>query len=116
MKKSKRPWGNYTVITEDINFKLKIIEVDPGERLSYQFHNKRSEVWTIIEGRGEVIIDGKIMEMKYGDSIKIKKKSKHRISNNSDSILKFVEVQTGTYFGEDDIVRFEDIYGRKDFH
>tara|TARA_A100001015_G_C14984603_1_gene710966 strand:- start:1107 stop:1451 length:345 start_codon:yes stop_codon:yes gene_type:complete len=112
MKKSKRPWGNYTVILEDTNFKLKLIEVEPGERLSYQFHNKRSEVWTIIEGMGEVIIDGDKINMKYGDSIKIKKNSKHRISNNSDNKLKFIEVQTGTYFGEDDIVRIEDDYNR----
>ena len=59
MEESNRPWGKYTVIKDESNFKLKIIEVNPGQRLSYQFHNKRSEVWTIVEGSGEVVIDGK---------------------------------------------------------
>ena len=59
MEESNRPWGKYTVIKDESNFKLKIIEVNPGQRLSYQYHNKRSEVWTIVEGSGEVIIDGK---------------------------------------------------------
>ena len=59
MEKSRRPWGKYTVIKEESNFKLKMIEVNPGQRLSYQYHNKRSEVWTIVEGKGEVTIDDK---------------------------------------------------------
>ena len=112
MEESNRPWGKYTVIKDESNFKLKIIEVNPGQRLSYQYHNKRSEVWTIVEGNGEVVIDGKKNSLKYGDCIKIDKKSKHRIYNNSDAILKFIEVQTGSYFGEDDIVRIDDDYNR----
>tara|TARA_Y100001935_G_scaffold253834_1_gene261162 strand:+ start:51 stop:392 length:342 start_codon:yes stop_codon:yes gene_type:complete len=112
MEESNRPWGKYTVIKDESNFKLKIIEVNPGQRLSYQYHNKRSEVWTIVEGNGEVIIDGKKNSLKYGDCIKIDKTSKHRIHNNSDAILKFIEVQTGSYFGEDDIVRIDDDYNR----
>ena len=112
MEKSKRPWGKYTVIKEESNFKLKMIEVNPGQRLSYQYHNKRSEVWTIVEGKGEVTIDDKKIFLEYGDSIKIDTKSKHRIFNSSDSILKFIEVQTGSYFGEDDIVRIDDDYKR----
>ena len=112
MEESNRPWGKYTVIKDESNFKLKIIEVNPGQRLSYQYHNKRSEVWTIVEGNGEVVIDGKKNSLKYGDCIKIDKKSKHRIFNNSDTILKFIEVQTGSYFGEDDIVRIDDDYNR----
>lgn len=112
MEESNRPWGKYTVIKDESNFKLKIIEVNPRQRLSYQYHNKRSEVWTIVEGSGEVVIDGKKNSLKYGDCIKIDKKSKHRIFNNSDTILKFIEVQTGSYFGEDDIVRIDDDYNR----
>lgn len=112
MEESNRPWGKYTVIKDESNFKLKIIEVNPGQRLSYQYNNKRSEVWTINEGSGEVIIDGKKNILNYGDCIKIDKKSKHRIYNNSDAILKFIEVQTGSYFGEDDIVRIDDDYNR----
>ena len=75
MEESNRPWGKYTVIKDESNFKLKIIEVNPGQRLSYQYHNKRSEVWTIVEGNGEVIIDGKKNSLKYGDCIKIDKTS-----------------------------------------
>ena len=109
---SKRPWGKYSVLINDFKFKLKIIEVNPGHRLSYQFHNKRSEVWVVVNGSCEVTIDGEIKNLKYGDSISIYKKSKHRIYNNSKNILQFVEVQTGSYFGEDDIVRIEDDYNR----
>ncbi len=108
----ERPWGRFIVIDEHSSYKLKRIEVNPGHRLSYQFHEKRSEVWTIVEGSGEMNIDGEKKSIHYGECIQINKKSKHRISNNSDSILIFIEVQTGTYFGEDDIVRIEDDYSR----
>ena len=108
----ERPWGKYIVITDESNYKLKKIEVNPGHRLSYQYHNKRSEVWTIVKGYGEVIIDGQIEEVNYGDCIKIDVGAKHRIKNTSDSTLVFIEVQTGSYFGEDDIVRIEDDYNR----
>ena len=107
-----KPWGHYEVLLDEEYCKVKIICVKPKQRLSYQYHNKRSEVWAIVEGKGEIIIDGKKNILKYGDCIKIDKKSKHRIYNNSDSILKFIEVQTGTYFGEDDIERIEDDFGR----
>tara|TARA_B100000579_G_C22145472_1_gene538485 strand:+ start:135 stop:488 length:354 start_codon:yes stop_codon:yes gene_type:complete len=112
LKTFERPWGNYTVICNNTYYKLKRIEVNPGQRISYQYHSKRSEVWTIIKGCGEVTIDGEKKKLCYGDSIKIKIGSKHRIKNHSDSILVFIEVQTGTYFGEDDIVRIEDDYNR----
>ena len=109
----ERPWGRFLIIHEDSSYKLKRIEVKPGHRLSYQFHNKRSESWTIVQCSGEIIIDGNKKMVKYGDCVKIDKKSKHRISNNSDSLLVFIEVQTGIYFGEDDIVRIQDDYNRK---
>ena len=108
----ERPWGKYIVISDDSNYKLKRIEVNSGHRLSYQYHNKRSEVWTIVKGYGEVTIDGQKKEVTYGDCIKIGIGSKHRIKNNSDSTLIFIEVQTGTYFGEDDIVRIQDDFDR----
>ena len=109
----ERPWGRFIIIHEAATYKLKRIEVNPGHRLSYQFHNSRSEVWTIVKGSGEILIDGEKKTIQYGDCIQISKKSKHRISNNSDSLLIFIEVQTGTYFGEDDIVRIEDDYSRE---
>ena len=108
----ERPWGSFENLLDTDYCKVKRIIVKPGQRLSYQYHNKRSEVWTIVEGNGEVIIDGKKNSLKYGDCIKIDKTSKHRIHNNSDAILKFIEVQTGSYFGEDDIVRIDDDYNR----
>lgn len=111
-KNDIRPWGKYFVIKDEDNFKLKIIEVNPNSRLSYQYHNKRSECWTIIKGKGIVTINGKEQNINYGDSIKIKQGDKHRIYNNTNSKLVFVEVQTGKYFGEDDIVRIDDDYNR----
>ena len=112
MEESNRPWGKYTVIKDESNFKLKIIEVNPGQRLSYQYHNKRSEVWTIISGIAHVTINDKVSELKPGDSIAIPIKAKHRVENKGVNNLIFIEVQTGSYFGEDDIVRLEDDYNR----
>lgn len=109
---SQRPWGTYVVINNDINYKVKKIEVNPGHKLSYQYHTKRSEVWTIVQGEGEVTIDGTKSIIKYGDSITIDQTSRHRIENIGKDKLIFIEVQTGTYFGEDDIVRIEDDYNR----
>jgi len=112
IEEAVRPWGKYTVIKDEPNYKLKVIEVKPGHRLSYQYHNKRSEVWTIVKGSGEVTIDGNTEIVNYGDCITINQNAKHRIKNNTSAILVFVEVQTGSYFGEDDIVRIEDDYNR----
>ena len=110
--KEERPWGRYFVVHDEPDYKIKRIEVNPKARSSYQFHMKRSETWTIINGSGIVTVDGIDKELRKGDSIKIKKESKHRIENNGDSDLVFIEVQTGTYFVEDDIVRIEDDYNR----
>ena len=109
---SERPWGNYRIIEDNVNYKIKRIEVNPRGRLSYQYHMKRSESWTIIKGQGIVTIDGIDQKVSAGESIKINKKARHRILNNGDTPLVFIEVQTGTYFGEDDIVRIEDDYNR----
>lgn len=111
---SERPWGRYFVIEENDKYKIKRIEVDPKGRLSYQYHIKRAESWTIIEGQGIVTIDGVEKKVTAGESIKINREAKHRILNSGDSILVFIEIQTGTYFGEDDIVRIEDDYNRLD--
>ena len=102
---SERPWGRYYVIEDNENYKIKRIEVNPKGRLSYQYHMKRAESWTIIQGQGIVTIDGVEQKVSAGESIKINKEAKHRILNSGDTLLVFIEVQTGTYFGEDDIVR-----------
>ena len=108
----KRPWGRYIVIEDNENYKIKRIEVNPNGRLSYQYHMKRAESWTMIKGRGIVTIDGVDQKVSEGESIKINKQAKHRIYNNGDTTLIFIEVQTGNYFGEDDIIRIEDDYNR----
>ena len=113
IEKSERPWGTYYVIHDELNYKLKRIEVNTGQRLSYQYHESRSESWTIIEGSGILTLEGKNIDLIVGDNIKIPIKAKHRITNNGLQKLVFIEVQTGSYFGEDDIIRIEDDYNRK---
>lgn len=113
IESEERPWGRFFVIHNENNYKLKRIEVDPGGRLSYQYHNKRSEAWTIVEGAGIITLNGKIKEYTKGQTVLIPKGIKHRIENKEINKLVFIEVQTGTYFGEDDIVRVEDDYNRK---
>ena len=113
INKDNRPWGLYYVIHDQSDYKIKRIEVNPNEKLSYQYHNKRSEAWTIISGTGDVIIDDKVYKVKPGVTLTIPKLSKHRIHKTSNEVLVFIEVQTGDYFGEDDIVRIEDQYNRK---
>ena len=109
----ERPWGTYYVLADEPNYKLKRIVVNPGQKLSYQYHYKRQEYWTIIEGNATVILDEKEIALGYGESIFIPQGSKHRIMNLTDQPVVFIEVQTGTYFGEDDIVRLDDEYDRK---
>ena len=107
-----RPWGKFFVLEENELYKIKRIEVNPGHRLSYQYHNKRSEVWVIIQGEGKIVLDDNENKYSKGDSIIIPKGMKHRIENNGLVKTIFIEIQTGTYFGEDDIVRLEDDYNR----
>lgn len=110
--KDNRPWGEYFVIHDEKNYKIKRIEVNPSSRLSYQYHNGRAETWIIINGKARVIIDGSSELYEAGDTILIPRKSKHRIENITDEILVFIEIQTGDYFDEDDIIRLEDDYNR----
>lgn len=108
----ERPWGTYYVLADEPHYKLKRIIVNPGGKLSYQFHYKRQEQWTIIEGQATIVLDGEEIALSYGQSIFIPLGAKHRIMNLTDKPVVFIEVQTGTYFGEDDIVRLEDEYDR----
>ena len=112
LEKVERPWGRYYVIHEETKYKLKKIEVESGQRLSYQYHNKRSETWIVIEGNALVTINDDTKDYKQGETIIIPSKAKHRVENRSNSLLIFIEVQTGSYFGEDDIIRLNDDYGR----
>ncbi len=112
LEKSQRPWGRYEVLQESSTHKVKCIWVDPGKRLSYQRHQKRAEHWYIVQGSAEVMLDGVISQPSIGQTITVAVGALHRITNiGSDEVI-FVEVQTGTYFGEDDIERVEDDFGR----
>tara|TARA_X000001036_G_scaffold388375_1_gene384647 strand:+ start:503 stop:853 length:351 start_codon:yes stop_codon:yes gene_type:complete len=112
IEKEERPWGRFFVLHDEPDYKLKRIEVDPKGRLSYQYHHKRSEAWTIVSGIATITLDGKTENYYSGKTILIPKGTKHRIQNKTNSKVVFIEVQTGTYFGEDDIVRIEDDYNR----
>ena len=112
IKSEERPWGRFFVLHDEPTYKLKRIEVDPGGRLSYQYHHKRSEAWTIVEGVGSITLDCEINDFSKGETFLIPQGVKHRIENKSSEKVVFIEVQTGTYFGEDDIVRIEDDYNR----
>ena len=107
-----RPWGSYTTIAKGQKWQLKTIEVKPKGKLSLQLHHHRSEHWVVVKGKAEVEIDGLKKILEENQSVYIPLGSKHRLSNPGKIPLILVEVQTGTYLGEDDIVRFEDIYGR----
>ncbi len=107
-----RPWGTYQVIADTEHFKVKTITVKPGQRLSYQYHHHRQEHWSVIEGELTIILDGVEYTKRPGESINIAQGAYHRAWNKSKKLVTFVELQTGTYFGEDDIVRIDDDYGR----
>ncbi len=104
-----RPWGEYEVLAEEPSFKVKIITVNPGQRLSYQRHQHRSEHWYVVDGEGLVTRD-----VAAGSTVDVAVGMAHRIQNTGSEALVFVEVQRGTYFGEDDIERLSDDYGRAD--
>ena len=114
LEHDERPWGCYDVLLDTDFTKVKLITVAPEQRLSYQSHTKRQEQWTVVKGNLTVIIDGREHTVYTGKSIHIPWGSKHRAWNKTDKPVQFVEVQTGTYFGEDDIVRYEDDYMRSD--
>lgn len=109
----ERPWGSYSILDESDSFKVKRIEVLPGKRLSYQRHSRRSEHWYVVRGNAKVTLNGNDFIVTTGESVEIPVGTAHRIENPHESDpLVFIEVQTGTYFGEDDIERFEDDFGR----
>lgn len=108
-----RPWGRYFVLNDAGRFKTKMVEVDPHKRLSLQLHKKRAEHWIVVEGTAKVTIGNREYYVKSNESIYVPRGQKHRIENEKDTKLAFIEVQTGSYLGEDDIKRFEDDYERE---
>ncbi len=111
-KKIFRPWGYYISVLEEARWKVKIILVKPGQKLSLQMHHHRSEHWIVVNGTAKVEIDKKEIVLYENQSCYIPQGSKHRLSNEGRIPLKLIEVQSGSYVGEDDIERFEDNYGR----
>ena len=112
LEQSERPWGRYEVLQDAETYKVKCIRVHPGKRLSYQRHAKRAEHWFIVQGSGEVTIDGIVSPVGAGSTVEFGIGVLHRIANTGSEDIVFIEVQTGTYFGEDDIERIEDDFGR----
>ena len=109
-----RPWGKYEILLNDSTCKVKKITVTPKGRLSYQSHEKRAEVWVVISGHGKLTCDGETDEIAPAAIVMIPYGMKHRIENTHEAEdLVFIETQIGTYFGEDDITRYEDDYGRE---
>lgn len=108
----ERPWGSFTVLDEGEGYKVKRIEVLPGKRLSYQQHARRAEHWMIVQGTSRITLDGREQIIGTGETVDVPTGARHRIENPGDEKLIFIEIQRGDYLGEDDIVRFDDDFGR----
>ena len=112
MTHEERPWGSFTVLDESENYKVKRIEVLPQQRLSYQKHTHRAEHWMVVAGEAKVTLDGKELTIPTGGVVDIPTGAAHRIANMGAQKLVFIEIQRGSYLGEDDIQRLQDDYGR----
>jgi len=111
----ERPWGSFTILDEGENYKVKRLEVLPGKRLSYQRHAHRAEHWFVVRGTAKVTLNGSEILVRTGEALDIPVGSAHRIENLPGAEkLTLIETQTGDYFGEDDIERLDDDFGRTD--
>ena len=113
-RKVYRPWGSFDSLAIDDKYQVKIIEVNPGAQLSLQSHKFRAEHWVVVEGEATVTKDESSLTVLENESVYIPLGCKHSLSNNTKDPLKIIEIQTGTYFGEDDIVRYKDVYNRSE--
>lgn len=109
----ERPWGRYEVLEEGTGFKVKRLEVKPGQRLSLQRHAHRSEHWIVVQGTADVVRGDQELQLGEGAHIHIPASTNHRLANSGDQPLAIIEVQFGDYLGEDDIVRIADDYQRE---
>jgi mannose-6-phosphate isomerase len=107
-----RPWGSWQIIDEGTGYKVKRLQVNPGARLSRQVHRFRSEHWVVVAGRATCVIAGSTSIAVAGESVDVPQGAQHRLANAGGEELIVIEVQRGTYTGEDDIVRLDDDYGR----
>ncbi len=110
--REERPWGWFEILFEEPGLKIKRIMVKPGKRLSLQSHEHRAENWVVIQGRALFTLDDKTFALQKRQAVFIPEKARHRMENPEKEDLVFVEVQTGTYLGEDDITRYQDDFGR----
>jgi mannose-6-phosphate isomerase len=108
-----RPWGSYDVLVDEADHKVKTITVLPGKRLSYQRHEKRGEIWIVARGTLSVVLEGEELTREVGQYVDVPRGAAHRMVNKTDSPVVVIEVQHGDYFGEDDIERIEDDFGRE---
>lgn len=108
-----RPWGSYTILEESRFYKIKRVSVSPGKRLSLQLHNHRSEHWIVVAGTAEIQLGDERFLLSPNESTFVRAGTRHRLGNPGKTTLEVIEVQSGDYLGEDDIVRFEDEYGRE---
>ncbi len=111
-RKVFRPWGSYQTVDAGERFQVKQLIVNPGAKLSLQKHNHRSEHWVVVQGAARVTRDDEILDLKVNQSTYIPRGAKHRLENLGSEPLRVIEIQSGDYLGEDDIVRFDDVYGR----
>jgi mannose-6-phosphate isomerase len=114
MERGARPWGTYTVLEENKSYKIKRIEVNPGQRLSLQMHHHRSEHWIVVSGSAKVTCGDQEQVINVNESTFIPIGARHRLENPGMIPLIIIEVQSGEYLGEDDIIRFQDDYLRCD--
>lgn len=112
MTSETRPWGEFHVLDEQPGFKVKRIVVKDGGRLSLQSHKHRSEHWTVVTGLATVTVDDKVLKLSRGQAVDIPLGAKHRLESLDGDLVEIIEVQFGNYLGEDDIIRYDDIYAR----
>lgn len=112
IEKDERPWGSFEVLAEGDGYKVKRIEVKPGHRLSLQSHEGRTEHWVVVVGEALVTVGEREIRLRANEEVLVPLRTKHRVANTGVADLVFIEVQCGSYLGEDDITRFEDDYNR----
>jgi mannose-1-phosphate guanylyltransferase/mannose-1-phosphate guanylyltransferase/mannose-6-phosphate isomerase len=110
--KEERPWGWFEILYEEAGLKVKRIMVRPGKRLSLQSHEQRAENWVIVQGEARFTLDDRVFTLEPHQAVFIPRQGRHRMENPGREELVFIEVQTGTYLGEDDIVRYQDDFDR----
>ena len=107
-----RPWGSFTILDEGENYKVKRLEIHPGKRLSYQKHDRRAEHWMVVRGTARATLNGEERLVKLGETVDVDVRVAHRVENPGTEPLILIEIQRGSYLGEDDITRLQDDFGR----